>query len=657
MKPIMNQLLQRLAHLGLALVAGLLLSACGGGGGGGGSAASGNNTTSSAPANTRETTAAQAAVVIGTTLENFSDATSIAYWKFSNGKEFPGASGSISTGEGHDSSAGLKLNYTFRCILDGGVTKCGRYVSADYTPPKPIEPGAAIRVMVRTPAEIEMGLRVVDESGQTLQYRLSRPLEARHADTWYPVVASLQHPYVYWGGANNGVVHRTIKSISVLANVHASVHPISGSVAIDDVAMLDSFDSTHFLDLKTIALTPVPPTAAELGRRVGIAYHPSRHTPITLDHAKSAGIAFGRTDMYWVNVEKNDALGSYDFARYDELLAELEKRGMGALFIISPSFAPAAYDIYTPAGVAAYARFAKAAAQRYAGRDVRFEIVNEPNHSTFWKGTPEQYFALCKAAIDAVHKGNRSAQVSTGGLATGKLSLFDVDFLNKLLASGAGDHANAIGNHPYRPNGPETVVSTTLLGEYLVRKITGKAIPIWNTEWGYSLVQLGVKDGHADSFRHRQAVMLARTMLSQWVVDAPMVVWYDLGDDGLDKTNNEHNFGLLDVNHNEKPAIVALRQFSTWAQGRVYKGLMKNLPAGLHVMKLEGPDDTVFIAWNSEPNATINLRIPAAGSPSVVDFLGSPLSGMAGGGGASSYREFALGENDGPIYMRYAKGA
>ena len=258
------------------------------------------------------TFAPKSALVTASTIESFIYPGALARWKFYNGQEYPGANGSIAFGEGHE-GLGLKLNYDFQCIPVNSGTSCGRYVAATYTPSKPIQPSPAIRIMVRSPAEIRMALRVVDESGQVLQYWLDRPLEARDVNGWHPLTAPLHHPALYWNGANDGVLHGQIKSISILAEVRSGLHPVSGAVLIDDVSMLSSFDAQHTLDLADPALTPVPPGAATLGPRIGVAFHPSRHKLESLDNARTAGISFVRSDMWWTNVEKNNALGRYDF--------------------------------------------------------------------------------------------------------------------------------------------------------------------------------------------------------------------------------------------------------------------------------------------------------------------------------------------------------
>ena len=95
----------------------------------------------------------------------------------------------------------------------------------------------------------------------------------------------------------------------------------------------------------------------------------------------------------------------------------------------------------------------------------------------------------------------------------------------------------------------------------------------------------------------------------------------------------------------------ALRTLSSMAQGRANRGLVGNLPTGLHLMRLEGTSDIVWVAWNSQPNTTISLRAPAGGLLAVSDCLGAPRTGTASG----SQRVYSLVESDGPIYLSYTR--
>jgi hypothetical protein len=578
-----------------------------------------------------------------TAIDNFENRAIVAPWKFWAAAD-SGATGSIGSVAGHGSSRALALNYNFQCITVSSGNHCGQSVAAILALPRPALSGAAISFMAKSTPDIQLVVSVIDQSGQSLNYQTSRQLEARDPASWYQVTIPLNKPSSYWGGANNGTVQSQIKSIWISASGPRDF-PVAGTVSVDDIAVLSSLDTQYVLQ-PTAAVIPAPSGAASLAPRIGVAYHPWNARIAALDVAHAAGISFVRTDLMWNWIETN---GVYNFSSPDLLVAALEARGMGAIFIIH--YAHSAHNVKTAEGVAAYGRFAEAAARRYAGRKVRFELGNEPDNAGSWgqsANPAQEYAALCKEGVAAVHRGNPAAAVSTGGL-----SWFAFDYLKQLLAADAAEGANAIGIHGYRSGGPESLVDSLLVANWWIQRITGKNIPVWNTEWGYSL-GAAPGDGHSASFRQGQAVLAARQMLSQWALNMPVAVWYDLIDDGTDANHNEQNFGLLDFNLNEKPAMQALRTLTSQASGRAYKGLVKDAPPGLHIMKLEGSNDLVFIAWNSLPNTSADLRLPIPGLLSTANYLGTPVSGVLQSG-PTSYWSFQLDQADGPIYIRYAK--
>ena len=578
-----------------------------------------------------------------TLIDNFENRSIVAPWKFWAAPD-SGATGSIGSVAGHSSNRALALNYNFQCISASSGNHCGQGVSAILSLPRPALTGAAISFMAKSTPDIQLFVSVIDQSGPTLNYQTSRQLEARDPASWYQVTIPLNKPTSFWGGANSGIVQNQIKSIWISAS-NPRDFPVAGTVNVDNIAVLSSLDAQYVLQ-PTAAVVPAPSGAASLAPRIGVAYHPWNAKTAALDVADSAGISFVRTTLMWNWIETN---GVYDFSSPDLLLATVEARGMSAIFIIHYSHPD--HNVKTAAGIAAYGKFAEAAARRYAGRKVRFELGNEPDNANFWgqsANPAQEYAAICKEGVAAVHRGNPAAVVSTGGL-----SWFAFDYLKQALVADAAEGANAIGLHGYRSGGPESLVDSLLVANWWIQRITGKNIPVWNTEWGYSL-GAAPGNGHSASFRQGQAVLAVRQMLSQWALNMPVAVWYDLIDDGTDPNQNEQNFGLLDFNLNEKPAMQAVRMLTSQANGRAYKGFVKDAPPGLHIMKLESSSDLVFVAWNSLPNTSANLLLPILGLLSTANYLGTPVTGVLQSS-PTSYWSFQLDQTDGPIYIRYAK--
>src|SRR3974390_550364 len=114
-------------------------------------------------------------------IDNFERSNAPAPWTFYNGAEFPGATGSLTAGPGY-SGQGAHLAYD--------LSKGGHYVSANLTLPTPLSL-AAISFWVKSPTNITIALRVVDATGQNLQYNLRRPLESLDPSAWYQQAVAL----------------------------------------------------------------------------------------------------------------------------------------------------------------------------------------------------------------------------------------------------------------------------------------------------------------------------------------------------------------------------------------------------------------------------------------------------------------------------------
>ena len=288
-----------------------------------------------------------------------------------------------------------------------------------------------------------------------------------------------------------------------------------------------------------------------------------------LDLIASAGLKFVRMDFAWGGTETKK--GEYNWAGYEELLTNLEKRGLRALFILDYSN-PLYEETVTsphpqtgesqrstaspqhPESVAAFARWAAAAARHFHGRHVLWEIWNEPN-GNFWSPKPDvqQYTALALATCKAIRESDPQATI-IGPASSG----FPWEFLESFLKSGVLEYLGAVSVHPYRNprSPPETAESDyqrlrKMIEQYAPAAKKGK-IEILSGEWGYSSHTKGVS-------LETQAAYAARQQLSNLLNGVPLSIWYDWKNDGADAAENEHNFGLVWPDLKPKPAYVAIK--------------------------------------------------------------------------------------------------
>jgi polysaccharide biosynthesis protein PslG len=573
-------------------------------------------------------------------IDNFDRAKSLQRWSFSNGAEFPGASGNLSLGPGHEGH-GAVLAYRFTCL---DQTHCGHYVAATWRPSSPIrvKPGTALFLWVRLSADVQLTVRITDRAGQTLQFHANaRMLEHRTPDQWQPIVVPITGQAAeHWGGANNGQIQDRIVEIAFLAD---SLYPgpLQGQIAFDDVQLLKIADPTFVLD-QAAAPMPTLKDAVGLQTQLGVNIH-FLNDDRALDLARDAGFSFVRMDLLWAKLERK---GDYDFTPFDRLMRALEARGMGALWLLA--YGHPEHGGESPQSkedIAAYSRYAAAVVSHFRGHNARFEIWNEPNGGHFLSN-PAIYPDLLRAALEAIRHEDPDAPVSTGGT-----SGFDFPFLTSMLNSGSAQKASAIAVHPYRRSGPETLSADLLCLRYIVQQTVGPNLPVWDTEWGYSSYDNPTKDfpdgGHGDIARKREAVLVARECLTVWALGLPLATVYDLRDDGSNPLDREDNFGLLKQDSSDKPAMKAVRILTSLARNYSYSGILRDVPYGLHIMRFDGANDIVFVLWSDDANIQPQIQFSRQQLLSISDMFGEPLS--------AGQNSIVLEEAMGPVYMGFRR--
>lgn len=579
-----------------------------------------------------------------TAVEDFEAAGAPAPWAFTRGEEFPGAQGSLGVtgGEGGSGHAAR---------LEGDFSGGGAYVAAVLALPQAVN-APLLGFRARTSAGTRIVLRLVDNTGQTLQYHLTRPLEAMAQDAWYRQVVDLYAVGSSFGGAADKVPHPPFKSVGFLVEPlrfrEAASQFNPHRADFDDVVFLSSREET----LDAFA-TPAPFAGAPGLEGLGVNIHFTRYDA-ALDALAGSGMSWLRMDLGWEGIEKSK--GAYGWSAYDALAESAAKRGLKLHLILD--YGNALYGAGPPAtaeAVAAFKAFASAAAAHFKGKAERFEVWNEPNIAQFWNPVDAKaYAAACAAAIAGVHQGNPDALVSTGGV-----SEIDFPFVRQALAAGAGVGADAIGVHPYRGERPETLADQVLLLRAIVKEAypgAGSVPPLWDTEWGYTSAQFGA--GRTAEARALHGRYTVRRILASWAAGFPFVINYDLLDDGPDALEREHNFGLLASDLSDKPAMTAVRTLAARARGFAAKGFLPTRQSDVHAFKLENGDQALIILWRERAGEfgvaaerdTVPVSFgarPAAG----WDHLGKPIAIPAATGGRTT-----LSAGYDPAYLVFAKG-
>ena len=515
-------------------------------------------------------------------------------------------------------------------------------MGAVYWLPTPL-PGSYVQVLVKNPGGANVEVRVNDSTNQTLQYAPSRPFEAANPASWYALTVALNTPIAYWGGANDGIVHGNIIGISILAKPTLST---VGAIDFDDVKLL----GVRAVLLDPVATPVVAPAITDFTGSLGVEITHADATASGLNLAHSLGFGRIRTEMFWADVETQ--LGIYNFGWYDQLVANLKALGMQPHFILcygNPIYTSADWfqPPLTPAAITGFANFAKAAAAHYAGQGVHFEVWNEPDIAGFWNPpNAAQYSALCPVAAAAVHAGDASAPVSSGGLAG-----LDLAFLDQVIADGGARNVDAIGIHSYRLEIPELLSDDLAeLHTTLAQAFPTHTPPVWSTEAGYSSAWYG--DGSLAANRTLQAKYGVRQVLTGLGLGLPVQIVFALGDAGTNVWDSEENFGIVSSTYQSKPITTALQTLYKVVKKHTFAGTTTALQSATHVFKFQGSLDTVFVCWSETvPVGTQVVYFPEMPT-TAIDYMGNPVTVTPHGNGL-----YEMSISDTPVYVSFANPA
>lgn len=371
--------------------------------------------------------------------------------------------------------------------------------------------------------------------------------------------------------------------------------------------------------------SPIPDLVMPKG--VGVNIHFNRGHEKDLDMIAAAGFKFVRMDLGWGGIERSK--GDYDWSAYDELTANLEKRGLSAIYILdysndlyeekaaskNPVFGGDIKDTASPQhpeSVAAFARWSAATALHFRGKPIVWEIWNEPN-IFFWKPKPDvaQYTELALATCKAVHQAVPEAAII--GPAS---SEFPWPFLEIFFSSGILEQLDAVSVHPYRDykRGPETAAEDYQKLRELIRKHApspAKAkMPIISGEWGYATHQGGVS-------LDTQASFIVRQQMANLFYGVPISIWYDWTNDGPDPKEREHNFGTVTSDLKPKPSYTAVK-----AMTRSLSGFAID-----HRITLEDSRDWVLIWKDHKGHQKLTVWTTGEAHNTIID-TGKVFSGQ-----------------------------
>jgi hypothetical protein len=324
---------------------------------------------------------------------------------------------------------------------------------------------------------------------------------------------------------------------------------------------------------------------------------------------RDAGITSVRTDAHWAYVERqpNQLKIEPSWQRY---LKETARHGLSTQFILGygnqhhgggekPRSEPVR---------AAYNRYVDFVTENLKGQVAYYEIWNEwdvedPRDPAF----TQDYARLIADAAGIIRQRDPAATVLAGAVTSQGI---ESGFALRLLENGLMQSVDGLSLHPYvhcrgwRRNTPEAWIDWMAEVDKELTRAAGRPVPLYLTEMAWPSHQ-----GACGIDETLQAAYLARAFfLARTLPNIKGMWWYDFRNDGTDKTEREHNFGLVRQDFTPKPAYPVLAAISEIVSQYAYLGRLENIANDVVMLRFARGEDELLVAWSTGKPRTVELR-------------------------------------------------
>ena len=262
----------------------------------------------------------------------------------------------------------------------------------------------------------------------------------------------------------------------------------------------------------------------------------------TIQSIASLGTKWVRRGFYFDKV--NPAKGTYDFSDYDRILDEADKNGMNVLGTLFGNNKVWEDDklggIQTAEGRAGFAAFGAALAKHYKGRNIIWEVWNEPNTRTFWRkdkgamhNSPDfakEYSALVIETTKAMVAADPDVFVMAGSVSCFWKPSFE--WTEECFKNGVGNCGlKAWSMHPYGLKSPEMFTEGYDISKAILKKYNALDLILINSERGFATKKKkeGWSGGNEKDAKAYQAWHVVRQFMIDQMNGISLTIWYEWG--------------------------------------------------------------------------------------------------------------------------------
>ena len=369
---------------------------------------------------------------------------------------------------------------------------------------------------------------------------------------------------------------------------------------------------------------------------IGMQLKTDTATTETLDELSALGARWVRRGVYWHGVEKES--GVYDFAEYDKLFGHAEKNGLRVLATLFGNNKLHEDDkhggIQSEAGRKGMAAFAAACAKRYKGKDIIWEVWNEPNVRTFWRkngkhNSPEfadEYTKLVKEIAAAMLKEDPNVFIMAGSVSCFWEPSFN--WTDACFSKGMGSSGiKAWSVHPYGLKSPEMFTAGYDRMKSILKKYGAEDLVILNSERGFASKKK--KEGWSGGSEELGLKFQSWHIVRQYMIDqmngVPLTIWYEWG-------SKDFGFG---VKGSERPGYAAFKVMAEQLGDYSYDSRIELENPQDYVLVFKKGSATKLVIWTAPKDRetpdkaiahTVSIPLAAKGAVAACALDGSDVA-------------------------------
>ncbi|PNF82881.1 hypothetical protein CXK93_21365 [Stutzerimonas decontaminans] len=334
---------------------------------------------------------------------------------------------------------------------------------------------------------------------------------------------------------------------------------------------------------------------------------------------RDAGITSVRTDAHWAYVERQPGQLKIE-PSWHRYLKETARHGLNTQFILgygNSHYGGGEKPRSEPVR-AAFNRYVEFITDELKGQVAYYEIWNEwdvedPRDPKF----TQDYARLIADASGIIRQRAPEAKVLAGAVTTQGI---ETGFALRLLENGLMQSVDGLSLHPYvhcrgwRRNTPEAWIDWMTEVDKQLTRAAGRPVPLYLTEMAWPSHQ-----GACGIDETLQAAYLARAFfLAKTLPNIKGMWWYDFRNDGTDKTEREHNFGLVRQDFTLKPAYPVLAAISEIVREYSFVGRDESAAGDVVMLRFARDEEQLMVAWSADKPRTVELRSGAGNEGRVA---------------------------------------